>query len=167
MNSVEFESLYLNLLDLSLKQLVWPSPFEMMHYANKWNLILDLDKIAEQSHNARPSSVLLEYGCPLQKEMVFKRTHSHGAKHVVLPRNGTGRRWGVDLKSHESAGPHRVRWICQEFAPLLQFGEFRTFIIDGKICWTTLTSAVGRAKNGDVTWTWDDVTTFKTLEKLG
>jgi len=63
MDSEEFDSLYFRLVDLSLKQVVWPSPCEMMYYADKWNLIRDLDKIVEPSSHTRPSSVLLEYGC--------------------------------------------------------------------------------------------------------
>jgi len=112
----------------------------------------DLERIAKEMGTPRLKTMLIDSPsqCPLG--YVMKREFSDCCSHVFLPSIDPPLAPIVD----------GCRWLAQEYAPLLQqWGEFRTFIVGGKIMETVFTK---RRESGD--WTWCLMHEWYSLEEL-
>jgi hypothetical protein len=92
--------------------------------------------------------------------MVLKRTHSDAGEHVIVPSDTHRRNW--DYLRTQLTVPGS-QWMAQSFVePLVRLGEWRVFLIGGKVLYTVHTLK-NRERN---TWSWDMAHTFYTLEEL-
>jgi glutathione synthase/RimK-type ligase-like ATP-grasp enzyme len=112
---------------------VWPPVDEILAASRKADIIKMFDRIAAQvTHTVRPVTTILTI--PLKtvpKDVVLKREGSDASKHVYLPQSLEE----LGLKKlNQLLKGSRFRWISQTWIPLLQqFGEWRVFVVGGKI----------------------------------
>lgn len=116
---------------LSRQTLFWP-PIRLARYAaNKWTITSHLQMIARLQGSYTPSTTILTPGHDIPANTVLKRTHSECGQHVILP---------TDRKLHRTWEYLNARtgkdelWMAQEYVEsLAQMGEWRAFIIGGKV----------------------------------
>jgi hypothetical protein len=127
---------------------IWPNPTELVRSGHKLLGIEQLDKAAKLTQTSRPATEgLRRSGAkPPKGNYVLKREFSACASHVHFIRQDSSPTWAqIDGRL-----PSPYRWIRQEVAPLLrQWGEWRLFIVDRRVCACIMTSV---AENGD--WDW-------------
>lgn len=140
---------------------MWPPQDHVDTIASKWELAQTLDLIAqERTKTARPKTRLLIDGEAIRDAMVLKRTHSDAGEHVLIPSNVVKRNW--DYLRSQLDVPNS-KWMAQTYVEtLVKLGEWRTFIIGGRIVYTVHTLK-NREKG---TWSWDMVRTYYTLEEF-
>jgi hypothetical protein len=92
--------------------------------------------------------------------MVLKRTHSDAGEHVVVPSDAYKCNWDYLRGQLDVPGS---QWMVQLFVEhLAKLGEWRVFVVGGKIVYTVHT-----LKNRDrKTWSWDVAHTYYTLDEL-
>jgi hypothetical protein len=130
---------YNNLLKLEENVKLIPSSNEMRHHARKIPLIDTLDRIAKDiTSTARPTSY---FHMPNNRtldsyrggEYVFKRTHSAGFRHVIIPK---GNPVDTELDSEDNKSvidsdfdvQDEPRWFIQDMVPMLKRLECRVGI---------------------------------------
>ena len=125
---------------------VWPPVDEILAASRKADVIKVFDRIAnEVTHTVRPTTTLLTLPLKsLPRDVVLKREGSDTAEHVLLPQQLQD----TTLKSLNNYLKGRFRWFAQTWIPeLRQFGEWRVFIVDGKIIEIVITQPQDE-KNG-------------------
>lgn len=140
---------------------MWPPQDHVNTIASKWELAQTLNLITQEATNtARPMTRLLVDGERIVDAMVLKRTHSDAGEHVVIPSNVHKRNWDYLRGQLDVPGS---RWMGQAYVEhLARLGEWRVFIVGGKIVYTVHTLK-NQERN---TWSWDVVHTYYTLEEL-
>jgi len=127
---------------------VWPPVDEILAASRKADVINVFDRIAnEVTHTVRPKTTLLNL--PLKsvpRDVVLKREGSDTGSHVLLPQ----RLQRTTLKALNNQLKGRFRWFAQTWIPeLRQFGEWRVFIVDGKIIEIVTTQPLGKGHEYD------------------
>jgi hypothetical protein len=154
--------------DLSHRILIWPCVAEMDREGLKHQWVRQLDQIARTLNTPRPvTEELTEGAIPKSGKWVVKREYSANCEHVeIVELDGSTATAIKSLKPIKGAlKDDGFKWIIQSHAPLLQqWGEWRVFMIGGKVRYIILTakSEDGR-KDG---WTWNRVDHVHTLNKL-
>ena len=101
--------------------------------SKKWNLVLELDRIASSyTHTTRPRSALLDPSeIPnAEAQIVLKREGSAYHDHVLYVQQEAHKKVQRVLRQPT----HGYRWIKQEFIPQLRlWGEYRVYIVCGHI----------------------------------
>ena len=107
------------------------------------------DRIAnELTHSVRPKTTLLTLPLKrLPRGVVLKREGSDTGSHVLLPHHLQN----TTLKELNNHLKGRLRWFAQTWIPeLRQFGEWRVYIIDGKIIETVVTEPQEKGQHNDL-----------------
>jgi glutathione synthase/RimK-type ligase-like ATP-grasp enzyme len=126
---------------------------------SKWQLIENLDIVANKMRTARPRSILLNPDKPIPHQAVLKRTHSESSKHVLLLDN-PNRNWD-HLKNHSEIPGSR--WFAQTYVPQLETaGEWRVLMVNGKSLYVVHT--LPNTKKG--TWQRELVYNYYSLKEL-
>jgi hypothetical protein len=131
------------LLKLSSLTLVWPPVTNFKAWGQKSAYIHHLDRIArETTHTLRPSTRIFSEKITPEinpgARLVLKREYSDCSRHShILP--------AVTSPSKVSAVLRDIKksdelWLVQDYVPELRaLGEFRFFIIDGKLRYGVIT----------------------------
>ncbi|KAJ7911173.1 hypothetical protein B0H13DRAFT_2328615 [Mycena leptocephala] len=132
--------------ELSCKALVWPNPRHALWYREKWQLIQELDHIAATTtHTHRPETKVFETGTQFSPTTVLKREGS-GCSQMRHFHDGDRRlskRALTSILAHNHAildarkqdpTAFGMLWLVQELVePLRRHGEWRVFVVGGKI----------------------------------
>jgi hypothetical protein len=151
--------------DLSYCLLVWPSPSEMRLSGTKHEWIRQLDRIAKSQGNPRPITLSLREGCtvPTNGTWVLKREFSENCQHVEIVDflDSVTRKKNLQRVWKDT----RYLWVLQTYVPLLErWGEWRVFLIGGKVRYIVQTTKVhGRERDK---WDWNKVNAMFTLSRL-
>jgi hypothetical protein len=139
---------------------VWPPFSQINEIGSKRDLLFNLDAIASTiTKTLRPKTKHLCYGEDIPANTVIKGSHSNCGLHVFRP-GDAGRDWeSLDKLTHVPD----ATWFLQTYVPALaKLGEWRVFIIGGKITYTVHT----RYDQEKGIWTWEPVTAFYSLREL-
>ena len=134
---------------------LWPPMDQASSLGSKWQLIENLDIIANSEGSTRPKSRLLKPGSTIPKGAVLKRTHSESGNHVIFPQGETHKRTWEYLNSHSEIPC--CRWFCQMFIPHLRdLGEWCVIVVGGHPIYTihTQPTSGGTWKHKVVTLFW-------------
>lgn len=139
---------------------IWPPPKQMNTVHSKWIQNQNLLHVAlNVTHTIRPQAKLLNDGDQFPPNIVLKRTHSDTGHHVLLPGDAK-RNWEYMRNNCEVPGS---RWFGQTYIePLSKMGEWRVFLVGGKVVYTVHTLYNKESKS----WKWDIVSSFYTLDEL-
>jgi hypothetical protein len=162
------QDIYYLLLKLEENVKLIPSSMEMRHHARKIPLVDTLDRIAKHiTLTARPTS---HFYIPIHRTLssyrggdcVFKRSHSAGFRHVIIPEGNTS-----DVDDNAVVDPNfdfgdEPRWFIQDMVPLLKWFECRVGIClqrpENKVIFQKWTSKNTAADPDDgAIWDYDDV----------
>ncbi|KAJ6611625.1 hypothetical protein B0H10DRAFT_2055859 [Mycena sp. CBHHK59/15] len=132
--------------ELSCKTLVWPNPRHALWYCEKWQLIQELDRIAATvTHTHRPETKVFETGTQFSPTTVLKREGSGCSqmRHFHDSDRRLSKRALTDILAHNRAildarkqepTAFGMLWLVQELVePLRRHGEWRVFVVGGKI----------------------------------
>ncbi|KAI6036032.1 hypothetical protein PISMIDRAFT_25408 [Pisolithus microcarpus 441] len=141
------------------KVIIWPPARELEHAGWKFPIIDDLYAIATSLIPACPPITRrLCTSDPIPPDTVLKRSHSDCSAHVIMPDASNKRMWPYLM----SQAPTGEMWMAQQHMPMLsKFGEWRVFIVGGKIIQVVHTHRAGK---GD--WHASRVLTYWSLEEL-
>lgn len=139
---------------------VWPPQDQPNTIGSKLQSIQNLDAIASRrTHSTRPVTRELTPHETIPDDIVIKRTHSDSGIHVLLP-GDPNRNWEYMLAHSEIP---RCRWFGQTYVETLhRLGEWRAFVVGGKIIYTVHTFQNSRRD----TWKWDMVREYYSLREL-
>lgn len=140
---------------------LWPPPRQLERAGWKLTVISDLTLIAEQNvHSLRPKTRKLSFNSIIPSNTVLKRSHSDCSTHVIMPSDSKRRTW----KYLSTMAPGGELWISQEHIPTLEtFGEWRVFIIRGRILHVVHTHRRGK---GRYNWHGTRVENYRSLEDM-
>ena len=155
-----FEEILKNLDRLRRYVHVWPPQDQPNTIGSKIQSIQNLDHIAaRRTFSTRPITRELITHELIPDDIVIKRTHSDSGIHVLLP-GDKNRNWEY-MQAHSEIP--RCRWFGQTYMEMLhRLGEWRTFVVGGKIIYTVHTY---RNSHRD-TWKWDMVREYYSLREL-
>src|SRR5215475_11535228 len=142
-------------VDLSHYILVYPPPSEVLLEGAKHETIKQLDRIAQRLRTPRPITHVFQGSdtLPTDGRWVFKREHSNSCSHVRDYDLGRGSK-GLNEFLRSTVTPSPFRWLIQSHVPLLEkWGEWRVFLIGGKVIETVLTTRDKNCRD----WTWNRV----------
>ncbi|KAI6016399.1 hypothetical protein PISMIDRAFT_25228 [Pisolithus microcarpus 441] len=141
------------------KVIIWPPAGELERAGWKFPIIDDLYAIATSLVPACPPITRgLCASDPIPPDTVLKRSHSDCSAHVIMPDASNKRTWPYLM----SQAPTGEMWMAQQHMPMLsKFGEWRVFIVGGKIIQVVHTHRAGK---GD--WHASRVLTYWSLEEL-
>ncbi|KAI6025432.1 hypothetical protein EDC04DRAFT_2606310 [Pisolithus marmoratus] len=123
----------------------WPPAEQIKQAGKKWPTIISLQLMAQMNHEYFPRTVVLKDGTAIEESTVLKRSNSDCGKYVILPTAAAKYRTWKYLKSCIN---NKEIWMSQEYVDTLAtIGEWRTFIIGGKIL-----SVVHTQKKSDGKW---------------
>jgi hypothetical protein len=163
------QRIYHLLLKLEENVKLIPSSTEMRHHARKIPLVDTLDRIAKHiTLTARPTShfhVLSHRTLSSYRggDYVFKRSHSAGFRHVVIPEGNP-----LDVDDNAVVDPNfdfgdEPRWFIQDMVPLLKQFECRVGIClqrpEEKVIFRKWTgkSTAGDPDGHGIIWDYNDV----------
>jgi len=139
----------------------WPPIGQVRTAAKKWQTSQHLQLIARDNRRYSPATRLLLPGEDIQENDVLKRSHSDCGKHVILPNAPRSHRNWDHLKTKINAGTEEF-WMAQEFVSSLgDIGEWRVFIIGGRI-----TSVMHTYKLANGKWQGTMVQKYMTTEEI-
>ena len=119
---------------------VWPPISELLYSRHKYNVIKNLDLVADQMRTARPRTVLLSTE-PSIEGWFLKREGSDCGNHIYGPEEASQL---PESQIQRMAKELPFRWIKQEFVPALkQIGEWRVVMVGGRILYILNTSYGG------------------------
>ncbi|KAI6097729.1 hypothetical protein EDD16DRAFT_1719021 [Pisolithus croceorrhizus] len=146
-------------LEMIRKVIIWPPSRELERAGWKFPVIDNLSAIAASLVPAcAPMTRRLGASEPIPHDMVLKRSHSDCSAHVIMPDASNKRSWPYLI----SQAPAGEIWMAQQYMPFLpKFGEWRVFIVGGKIIQVVHTYRVG---NGD--WLGCPVKAYWSLDEL-
>lgn len=155
-----FEEILKNLDHLRHYVHVWPPQDQPNTIGSKLQSIQNLDIIASRrTHSTRPITRELKVHEQIPDNIVIKRTHSDSGIHILLP-GDRNRNWEYMLAHSEIP---RCRWFGQTYVETLhRLGEWRTFVVGGKIIYTVHTFQNSHRD----TWKWDMVREYYSLQEL-
>jgi hypothetical protein len=147
---------------------VWPPIQEKQREGAKYEWTRQLDRIAKTMGTPRLTSlVLTEDTVPESGKWVLKREFSADSEHVeIVDLDGKTKR---EIKAmapiQQALKDSKHKWIIQTYAHMLQqWGEWRVFLIGGKVRYIILTArAEGDRKDK---WEWNKVDYLFSLSKL-
>ena len=140
------QGFYNNLLKLEENVKLIPSSMEMRNHARKIPLVDTLDRIAKDiTSTARPTSYFhiprnRTIGSYKRGDYVFKRTHSAGFRHVIIPEGSPSGLDNVVVNTTPDSEDNNSvidsefdfedepSWFIQDMVPLLKRLEFRVGI---------------------------------------
>lgn len=144
-----------HIIALDVLIIIWPPAHEEYTARYKSQLILQLDRIAERQHTARPKTFILDRppATPIspwnRKTFVMRHEASDGSCHFKRPAAGE------QLTRREVDNIHRPelpwRWLIQEYILYLRIvGEWRVVLLNGKVHHTCATTPVDTPNGPDL-----------------
>ena len=135
---------------LSAKLFVWPPPRQALFYRQKLHLIHQLDQVAATvTLTNRPATRILTHSAQFTGDTVLKREGSCQAKTRHF-KTGPSSINDIDVVCHvnhnnsildrrrdpnDTTAATEMLWMAQDVVkPLRHFGEWRVFVVGGKIC---------------------------------
>ncbi|KAI6020597.1 hypothetical protein EDC04DRAFT_2607394 [Pisolithus marmoratus] len=151
----QFEKYESHLEPLTETVQFWPPTEQIKQAGKKRPMIVSLQLIAQMNHEYFPWTVMLKDSTAIEESTILKQSNSDCGKHVILPTAAAKYQTWKYLKS--CINDNEI-WMSQEYVDMLAtIGEWRTFIIGGKIL-----SVVHMQKKSNGKWIRTPIESFLT-----